>query len=601
MEFKKAARLISAFILSFLLVACGGGNSSGSSSTSKAGFGSNTTAEAPASSPAPASTPDDEEELGTLAVTPELILGHKDGQRFVEGRLSITNTALLAGGSTSIKAWIVDPDGLPYPGKMTAAILSDCIADELAKIELADEFTTGVITANYVAKGCRGNDSLTMRVNYEGKTYSATSAVTVEPPVVGSVRYDSSSKDQIGIKGVGLEEVSTLKFQVLDDNGNPVSQEKVRFTLNASIGGTRLLPEVAETDDNGFVTVDVHSGTVSTSVKVTAEVISKPGIFTQSRRLVISTGIADQNSISISSERFNPEAFDYDGDHTQINILASDHFNNPVPDGTAVYFTAEGGQIDPQCLTENGGCSVVWRSSNPRPTNGRVTILASLLGEESFSDKNGNGLLDDGESFDDIGTVFRDDNEDGIYNGTDELRDSSSNGVQVAADGEYNGILCNPDNVINKCSTNKNIFVNTSIVLIMSTSHAKFQVADTIQVPEGSGTTFPVLVSDLHEQPLPEGTKVQFIIDGDVVKPTDPDNVYPHKLISDGERVITNSNIQGYTAFNVTVSDDYSGTVDSFLKIIITTPKGNVTEKVVYLQDRAEQVIVIGEANEPST
>ncbi len=586
MDFFQATRRIFPFILSFSLVACGGSGFSNEGSTDDSNTSSNP----------------DTTDPGTLPETPTLRLGNKDSSSFSEGDLFVSASSLPAGGSTSIKAWMVDPTGLPYPGVMTVSILSDCIADGLATVDNPTEFTTGVITANYVAKGCRDTDSLTMRVNYENKVYTATTNITIDPPVIGSVRYDSSSRDHIGIKGVGLDEVSTLKFQVLDDNGNPVSQEDVRFKLNTTIGGITVLPEIGKTDDNGYVTVDVHSGSVSTSVKVTAEVISKPNIFTQSRRLVISTGIADQNSISISAESLNPEAFDYNNVETQISILAADHFNNPVPDGTAIFFTAEGGIIGSQCLTENGGCFVKWRSSDPRPADGRVTILASLLGEESFSDKNGNGILDDGENFDDLGVVFRDDNEDGVLNGDEEPRDSGANGVQVANDGEYNGILCNPLNTVNICSENKNIFVNKSIVLVMSTSEAKVEVADTIQVSGGGNVTFPVLVSDRHEQPLPVGTTVNFSIDGEVVRLDGVGGLYPHKLISASNRTISNTNINGFTTFDVTVSDNFAGKVDSFLKIKVTTPNGTLTEKVVNLQDSSQQVVVVdGEAEDPAT
>lgn len=589
MVLAQTARLIFPFILCFSLIACGSGGFSASDSAN-----SNTAANANDTDSGDNKDKDDN------STTPELRFGSKENSIFSSGTLLLSKQKLSAGGSTSIKAWVIDPEGLPYPAKMSAEIISECIASGLARVEKQPEYTTGIITANYIAQGCRGQDDLTMKVSYEGKTFVGTAKLEIEAPVIGSVRYDSTTIEHIGIKGLGLGEVSTLKFQVLDDNGNAVIGEEVRFKPNTIIGGVRVLPELAITDNKGFVSVDVHSGTVSTSVKVTAEVVSAPLFSTQSRNLVISTGIADQDSISISAERFNPESFNYDGEVVSINILAADHFNNPVPDGTTVFFTTEGGQIEPQCSTENGGCSVKWKSSAPRPADGRITILASLLGEESFIDSNGNGLLDDTEVYDDIGVVFRDDNEDGVFNGSDERRDSTSNHVQVASDNEYNGILCSKGNTVNKCSSNKNIFVNASIVLVMSTSVAKFQVADTVQVSETSGTTFPVLIADQHEQPMPEGTTVEFSIGGDVVKPLDPNNIYAHKLISEASRKIDNTNVRGFTRFLVTVSDDFPEKVDSFLKIKVTTPKGTVSEKVVFLQDRSEQLIVIGEAADPA-
>jgi hypothetical protein len=85
-----------------------------------------------------------------------------------------------------------------------------------------------------------------------------------------------------------------------------------------------------------------------------------------------------------------------------VTARLSDHFHNPVPDGTAVYFTTNGGAIQPSCTTVGGACTVNWISQNPRPQNGpisllgRPTILVYAIGEESFVDANGNGVADAG-------------------------------------------------------------------------------------------------------------------------------------------------------------------------------------------------------------
>ena len=130
----------------------------------------------------------------------------------------------------------------------------------------------------------------------------------------------------------------------------------------------------------------------------------------------------------MSASTLNPEGFDLDGTVTQITIRAADHFNNPVPDGTAVAFTTEGGQIESQCLIAGGACSVNWTSSNPRPANGRVTILASMIGEESFTDTNGNGVLDADDTFQDVPEAFRDDTENFEFDqGTEEFLDFNVN------------------------------------------------------------------------------------------------------------------------------------------------------------------------------
>lgn len=143
--------------------------------------------------------------------------------------------------------------------------------------------------------------------------------------------------------------------------------------------------------------------------------------------MAVTTGIPDQNSVSLSLSDLEPVSWKHDGVTSNATIRLADAFNNPVPNGTAVTFTASGGSIDGSCTTANGSCTVEWRSQNPRPTpagtvsfsniqeptsgspsytmscsdgsrecrKGRVQILATAIGNESFVDGNGNGLYDD--------------------------------------------------------------------------------------------------------------------------------------------------------------------------------------------------------------
>jgi hypothetical protein len=175
--------------------------------------------------------------------------------------------------------------------------------------------------------------------------------------------------------------------------------------------------------------------------------------------------------MSLSLEKFNTPAWNEDGVKNKVSILLADAYNNPAEDDTAVYFTTEGGSIEPSCLTKNGACVVNWTSQAPRParTNpdystsrvlclnlegddlrtceaeraGRSTILATAIGNESFKDQNGNGTFDidkdlpvfktstDGtcspnvptssfestnsDACDDLGEAYLDANENGIH------------------------------------------------------------------------------------------------------------------------------------------------------------------------------------------
>lgn len=166
--------------------------------------------------------------------------------------------------------------------------------------------------------------------------------------------------------------------------------------------------------------------------------------------MIISTGIPDQDSFSISASSFNPEVWQYDGVKVTVIARLADAFNNPPPP-TVVFFTTEGGSIghssaDRQCTTgDDGSCSVIWRSQapkpegkelfveseNPRITNiddnglpnfmgqkygGRATVLATTIGEESFPHLNGNGRFDECEVAAFLGNTGKPCNADGSLN-----------------------------------------------------------------------------------------------------------------------------------------------------------------------------------------
>lgn len=148
----------------------------------------------------------------------------------------------------------------------------------------------------------------------------------------------------------------------------------------------------------------------------------------------VSTGVPSQKSISISAEKY---ALDWsqDGAQTTVSVRVTDTAGNPVPEGTVVQFSTEGGQIQKSCqltgVTVNGStisqCSVTFSTQNRRPADGYVSILAWLEGEEAYVDLNGNGRYDAGEPFWDSGRLFRDDNESLAYDfGVDELNVGTS-------------------------------------------------------------------------------------------------------------------------------------------------------------------------------
>ena len=297
----------------------------------------------------------------------------------------------------------------------------------------------GVATGSYRDNGCAGTDAITATA--VGVTSAATN-LTITPPTVGSIQFVSATPSSISLKGTGGISTSQVVFKVLDSGGNPLSGHDVTFGLSTAVGGITLTPATgtATSDASGQVVTNVNSGTVSTPVRVTA---STPGatagstLSTQSSGLTITTGIPAQDSFSLSATKLNPEFRDIDGNTTVLTARLADHFRNPVPDGTVVNFTTEGGSIIASCQTTAGACSSTMTSQAPRPVDGRATVLAYAVGEESFIDLNGNGVADlvPNEMIDlngastDMPEAFRDDNENGVRDANETFIDYNGDGV----------------------------------------------------------------------------------------------------------------------------------------------------------------------------
>jgi hypothetical protein len=584
------ARLLTASSLMLLLAACGGGDDV------------DTPWDTTTSDPDNGETIDD---VGTGDA--DIYIGSGSGASFSAGTLNIAVTSLAAGGQTTVTATLADSSGNLYQEAASVSFNTDCFSTGLATIDTPVASSGGVVTANYIAQGCSGRDTIRATVTVNGETTTATGSITVQPAEVGSLEFVSAEPSLIGLRGVGLTEVSRVTFRVLDKNGNPVTQQTVNFSLSTDVGGANI-PDGAETavsDTNGLVGTDVKSGTIPTAVRVTASLQSNSLISSQSDSLVISTGISDQNSMSLSTESFNPESWRIDGVEVKLTVHAADHFNNPVPDGSSVYFTTEGGQIQSQCQIADGSCSVVWTSSNPRPRedflpggSGRITILATMLGEESFIDANGNGVLDSGDlAYSNIPEAFRDDNEDGEKHASlEEFVDFNANSIYDGADADtdYNGALCcdtaaveaaveavskgdDPGICYNAtpitspvCSSEKNIHVRDSIVLIMSERDASFTLVSGT-VAAGNTVEFEI-VGEETGQIMPAGTGVTAeLTEGDIEDSyTVPDTNFnaPREAVEDPENY--SNRALGRSRFRFTLPGDAVGP----LKLKVMTPGG---------------------------
>ena len=532
---------------------------------------------------------------GTTPLTVQL--GTGTGSSFQAGVIGISSASVSAGGSTSLTVSLVQSDGTLYTQSATITFNSACVAASTAAIQpqAAATTTTGIATVTYVAKGCSGSDVISATTMIGTANYTASGTVTVTQAAIGSISFISATPTNIALKGTGdasRPESSVVVFKVLDASGGARSGTPVSFVLNTNVGGITLTPSTATatSDTQGLVQIVVNAGTVATSVKVTAS-ISPPAvpavISTQSSQLTITTGIPTANNFSLAVGCHNVEGWDVDGTTTTVTASLADRFQNPVPDGTAVTFTTSHGAIGPQCTTAtnngiSGVCTVTWRSPGARmpllgAPPGRVALLATAIGEESFTDNNANGEFDPGEPFADTSEPYRDDAGTGSYVVGDNFFDFNNNGTRDGPDGIFEGVLCNDPA---RCdATKKSAGIGQQNVIIMSGSGASIDtiaggvvVAPPTTVASPKSLNLQVWVRDVNGNIMPGQTTVAISSSG-----TGLTVVAPSSFTIGCGAPAPNTKANGATVFPFSFTTTAGTTGTSVVTVTVTTPLQRVT------------------------
>lgn len=482
----------------------------------------------------------------------------------------------LADGSSIPVVATVTINGTQPTVPVDVTFSTSCAAKTPAQAEIDVTVATnssGVATSAYKLAGCKGQDVINASVNAGGLSATKTLTVTVREEPAGAIQFVSASKEYLCLVGTGCDNSSILTFKVVDVLGNAKSGAEVNFDLlfNGIASDSRkeglavINPLKATTNNNGEAVVTVTAGNlpVSPRVKASTQVTPDEGaayaITAVSSQLGIGTGLPHINGFSIAVEKFNLEGGNIDGVSTTITARLADHFGNPVPDGTSVTFISpESGIIaggnQANCTTAAGKCSVVWESAGDRPADNRVTILAYVTGEDSFQDRDGNGLFNEGDiHLSDVAEPFVNANEcyveqasqvsgvasdactgvgvaSGYTSGVipvftsdfpgEQLIDDDQNGEFTPANGIYDGMLCaDSDNGV--ACNRRQVQISKEAVLALSkdSNLEMFVCADAScsaplvgnTVPAGQVTVCvysPALDGTLN--PAPFGTDITF-------------------------------------------------------------------------------------------
>ncbi len=316
--------------------------------------------------------------------------------------------------------------GASVGSPVNVSLTSSCVSQGKASLSpLTFIATSASVVLQYKDNGCgavQAEDKL--QASIVGGSGSASLSLPIATPLASSLAFVSASPEVIYIKGSGFTETSIVTFEVRDGAGNILPNRNVALSLLTRGGGVTIdggMADVSQVSDAaGRVTARVNAGTLPTPIRVSAALSGVlPVVATVSSNLSVAVGLPSQLNFSLAQATKNIEGFNIDGTPNSYNVIASDRNGNPVPAGTSINFVAEGGQIESikqiQRVSGLARTTAGFVSSNPRPADGRITVTAYALGEESFIDQNGNNIYDLGEPFQDLGNVFKDRVFDGFY------------------------------------------------------------------------------------------------------------------------------------------------------------------------------------------
>ncbi|WP_203301701.1 hypothetical protein [Marinobacter sediminum] len=427
---------------------------------------------------------------------------------------------------------------------------SRCISSGESLINSPASTTSGLVEVEYEANGCAGDDTI-KALGPDNSTAQIT--LNIAQAFAYNLIGNTPEPNSIAPSGNATSarpSNSVVSFNVVDETGNPVKGADVTFALsyssqaNSSTEDVRLENTSTTSGSGGTARTRVIAGEQNTVVRVIATIQREDGstASTISSPISINAFVPDQDSFSMSIDKFMPNAQFHNNEKVTITINAADRFNNNNLEGnTVVAFTTTGGSIENYCVLDASGvCTVTWTSTDPRPASGRVAILARSVGDESFRDLNSNDEFDDGEFVSDssitfeAGEAYMDFTTDGSFTaGSDQFFDDNGNSSYDAPNGTYDGSGCLNQGTQNCTEGPVTIWDQAYIVMA---SDAGIQA---VLAPSGNPDEYCVTASGAtaggQRVPLPTDTSIAFSIeDGEIISST-PDYAVENSYVAANE------------------------------------------------------------------
>lgn len=328
--------------------------------------------------------------LVSVAISPTLMKA--DGSTLA----TVTITAFTPGSqpvpdSTPIRLaageWFIDMDGNGYFTPVIDTLKIDYNAnslwDAIGQIPSVCYTTNGIATVNYTAGSIASTVYILATVGTPGSSYSKQATLSLTPnDSIANIELYATSPD-IQVHGTGGVDFTTVTAACYDAFGN-AAPEGLPIALSVvsgpgggeGINGTVGQPVAKMTDASGRVSWTVASGTISGTVRLRATAGS---VLSTAIHVVVNAGPPFE--ISVGTGTCNIQSWSWVNKINPIVAMVVDAYGNPVPAGTAVYFSTEEGSVGAYDITEeNGGvANVEWRSGDPQ-NDGVVWIWAETAG-----------------------------------------------------------------------------------------------------------------------------------------------------------------------------------------------------------------------------
>jgi len=422
--------------------------------------------------------------------------------------LTAASTQLESGGSTNITLKTQDANTKINQNNVNVEFTATCGKFEPVTVVSSNQ---GNVTTSYKAIGIDGKLCTgAQKISAKGLNIPEVGIdVSIKALQANSLVY-TSSKVNLGIRKSGSASSGQIEF-TLYANGVPVADqdvliEKVQAPEDLSfVTFGNQNNKTIKSDSNGKVIVNLYPGDKPGPVEIRATLVSDKNVSTVSKNVSVSIGRVTQDGLSLSVSKNSLQNV-IDGDTATITARMVDRTRNPVPDGTVISFVSEGGKVEPNCSTVQGECSVTLTTQEPRPLNNRVTVLAYVEGDKTFTDLDGDNLYTKGvdQLLSNIGSFFRDDNEDNQYNKDYGIGEFLYNRAVLG-----NKATCAPStikqpNIAGTCDDNLDTVIRQQLLFAFAENTPTFTNVNA----SGSFLSFNMYGNNTQSVPMPTGTTI---------------------------------------------------------------------------------------------